>query len=268
LIAGQAEADAAKWPVSFADLAWRLTPRDAVPAFRQRAQSTALPVSERNKAVTALGFIATPDAAAALLDIAQANGGEFRGNPALWWLLNYKDSRWADAGVDAELKRRGLFDPDKVQVNEVVVAEPPAATLAVADVLKLRGNARRGASVAAACQMCHRINGTGADYGPDLTGFASRQTREVVVTAIVNPSADIAHGYDGAEIVLTDGRRIHGLVLSGGNPLIVQSTGGVTQMIPAKLVKERKRLGRSLMLSADQLGLTPQQIADLTAYLR
>ena len=67
---------------------------------------------------------------------------------------------------------------------------------------------------------------------------------------------------------LTDGRKIHGLVLSGGNPLIVQSTGGVTQMIPASMVKERKRLGRSLMLSADQLGLTAQQVADVVAYLR
>ena len=45
-------------------------------------------------------------------------------NPALWWLLNYKDSRWADAGIDAELKRRGLFDPDAVTVNEVTVPAP------------------------------------------------------------------------------------------------------------------------------------------------
>jgi putative heme-binding domain-containing protein len=65
-----------------------------------------------------------------------------------------------------------------------------------------------------------------------------------------------------------DGRKLHGLVLSGGNPLIVQSTGGVTQLIPASLVKERKRLGRSLMLSAGQLGLTAQQIADITEYLK
>ncbi len=34
-------------------------------------------------------------------------------------------------------------------------------------------------------------------------------------------------------VTLVDGRKLHGLVLSGGNPLIVQSTGGLTQMIPA-----------------------------------
>ncbi len=268
LLAGQPAGGAADWPNSFADLVWRLTPAQAARSFQQRAEAPSLSQGERTKAITALGFIPTREAATALLDIAQKAGGDFRRNPALWWLLNYKDSRWANAGVDAELKKRGLFDPDNVQVDEVTVPEPAAATLSVVNVLKLRGDARRGASAAAACQMCHRIGGNGADYGPDLTGFASRQTREVVVTAIVNPSSDIAHGYDGAEIVLTDGRRIHGLVLSGGNPLIVQSTGGATQMIPAALVKERRRLGRSLMLSADQLGLTAQQVADIAAYLR
>ena len=136
------------------------------------------------------------------------------------------------------------------------------------DIAKLRGNAKRGAEAAAACLMCHRLGGRGVDYGPAIEGFASRQTRDVVITAIVNPSNDIAHGYEGSEITLVDGRKLHGLVLSGGNPLIVQSTGGVTQLIPASLVKERKRLGRSLMMSADQLGLSPQQIADITEYLK
>ncbi len=106
------------------------------------------------------------------------------------------------------------------------------------------------------------------DYAPALDGFASRQTRDVVITAIVNPSNDIAHGFEGSEITLVDGRKIHGLVLSGGNPVVVQGTGGVTQLIPARLIKERKRLGRSLMLSADQMGLSAQQVADIVEYLK
>jgi putative heme-binding domain-containing protein len=268
LAATQRERDASKWPTSYSDLVWRLTPTAAVDALAQRAKAASLPAGERTKAITALGFIASSQSASALLDIAQSGGGDLRTNPALWWLLNYKDSRWADAGVDAELKKRGLFDPDKVEINAVEVPEAPATALDVAAIAKLRGNAKKGATAAAACQMCHRINGQGTDYAPDLSGFASRQTRDVVIGAIVNPSSDIAHGYDGTQVTLTDGRKIHGLVLSGGNPLIIQSTGGVTQMIPAAMVKERKRLGRSLMLSADQLGLTAQQVADVVAYLK
>jgi putative membrane-bound dehydrogenase-like protein len=264
------DSDATQWPANYSDLAWRLTPRAAVPAFAARARAASLPVTERTKATTALGFIATPDAANALLDIAQHGGTDVKQNPALWWLINYKDSRWADSGIDAELKRRGLFDPDAVTINEVTVPAPPEkSTLpAVADIAKLRGDAKRGATAAGACLMCHRIKEQGVDYAPALDGFASRQTRDVVITAIVNPSNDIAHGYEGAEVTLQDGRKIHGMVLSGGNPTLVQSTGGVTQMIPAALIKERKRLGRSLMLSADQLGLTAQQVADIVAYLK
>ncbi len=263
-------ADATAWPRKYSDLVWRLTPAAAVSAFSARAQAASLPASERTKAITALGFIPANESAAALLDIAQQGSRDLRENPALWWLLNYKSSRWADAGVDAELKRRGLFDPDTVAVDEVTVPAPAqAGTLPqVAEIARLRGDAKRGATAAAACIMCHRINGQGVDYGPAIEGFASRQTKDVVITAIVNPSNDIAHGFDGTEVTLVDGRKIHGLVLSGGNPLIIQSTGGVTQLIPASMVKERKRLGRSLMLGAEQLGLTAQQVADIAAFLK
>ena len=197
-----------------------------MPAFAARAGAATLPAAERNKATTALGFIPAPEAAAALLDVAQHGGADIKQNPALWWLINYKDSRWAGAGIDAELKRRGLYDPDTVAINEVTVPLPPEkSTLpAVADIAKLRGDAKRGATAAGACLMCHRIKGQGVDYAPAIDGFASRQTKDVVITAIVNPSNDIAHGYEGSEITLTDGRKIHGMILSGGNPLIVQST--------------------------------------------
>ncbi|HEU5138118.1 MAG TPA: PVC-type heme-binding CxxCH protein [Steroidobacteraceae bacterium] len=270
MAASQPGPDAAKWPASYSDLAWRLTPPAAVPAFKARASARDLPLTERAKATTALGFIPTREAANALLDVAQQGGNDIKQNPALWWLLNYKDSRWAGQGIDAELERRGLYDPDTVTISEVTVPVPSATSAlpAVAEIVKLRGDAKRGAVAAGACLMCHRIKGQGVDYAPALDGFASRQTRDVVVTAIVSPSNDIAHGYEGVELTLTDGRKIHGLILSGGNPTLVQSTGGATQMVPAALIKERKRLGRSLMLSAEQLGLTAQQVADIVAYLR
>jgi putative heme-binding domain-containing protein len=270
LSTAQADKDPTKWPRSYADLVWRLTPREAVPAFAARAKASTLENGERTKAITALGFIPSDAAANALLDIAQHGGTDIKENPALWWLINYKDSRWAGLGVDAELKRRGLYDPDAVQISEVTVPPPAqASTLPpIAEIARLRGNAKRGAEAAGACLMCHRIHDRGVDYAPALDGFASRQTKEVVITAIIDPSNDIAHGYDGTELTLRDGKKIHGIVLSSGNPVVIQSTGGTIQMIPAPLIANRQRLGRSLMLSAEQLGLTAQQVADIAAYLK
>lgn len=270
LDASRPDDDPSKWPTAYADLIWRLTPPDAVPAFAARATASTLDSRERTKAITALGFIPTQAAANALLDVAQHGVADIKENPALWWLINYKDSRWKGFGIDAELKRRGLYDPDAVVISEVTVPAPPAeSTLPpITEIAKLQGDRERGREAARACLMCHRIANEGVDYGPVLDGFARRQTKEVVITAIVNPSNDIAHGYEGTELTLQDGKVIHGLVLSNSNPVIVQSSGGTVQMIPTSQIKSRGRLGRSLMLSAEQLGLTPQQIADIAAYLQ
>ena len=66
---------------------------------------------------------------------------------------------------------------------------------------------------------------------------------------------------------LKGGGEVHGLALSQKDPVILQSQGGLVQMIPAKKVQKIEPLKRSLMLSADQLGLTAQDIVDLTAYV-
>jgi len=65
-----------------------------------------------------------------------------------------------------------------------------------------------------------------------------------------------------------DGITIHGVILLEGDPLMVQSASGLTQMVPRKRIAERKALGRSLTMSADQLGVTPQDLAGLAAWLR
>ena len=49
---------------------------------------------------------------------------------------------------------------------------------------------------------------------------------------------------------------------------MMRSMGGVTQIIPASRVAARRRMKESLMMSAAQLGLTAQDVADLVAFLR
>ena len=260
--------DAAKWPASYANLIWRLTPVGAESAFAARATATALPEKDRIAAVTALGFISSKAAANALLDVTQKAAGMVKAH-AIWWLLNYKDIRWPDAGIDAALKERGLYDPATVSLSPSIVPEPAASTFPpVADIAKLKGNAKNGADKAQACQLCHNFGGKGNDYGPALGGFAKAQTAEVVINAIVNPSAEIAHGFEGMHVNLKEGGAIDGIVLSSGDPLIIQSMGGLTQMVPGAKIRNRQPLGRSLMLSAEQLGLKPQDVADIVAYLK
>ena len=116
--------------------------------------------------------------------------------------------------------------------------------------------------------MCHSIAGAGAEFGPALDGWGRGKDAEVVATAIVKPSAEIAHGYDGTEIKSKDGVTIQGVLLKEGDPLMMRSMGGVTQIIPADRVATRRRLPGSLMMSAAQLGLSAQEVADIVAFLR
>jgi putative membrane-bound dehydrogenase-like protein len=269
LAATAPDRDPAKWPASYANLIWRLTPPGAESAFAARANATSLPDAARVDAVTALGFMPTKASSDALLDIAQKSSGATK-NHALWWLLNYKELRWKENGVDAALKARGLYDPETVSITPSVVPEPTESKMPpVAQIAALRGDATKGAQTAQACLLCHRIGDKGNDYGPALTGFARAQTIETVITAIVNPSADIAHGFEGMSLNLQDGGQIHGIVLSNSNPVVVASMGGLTQMVPANKLRGRPQpLGRSLMLSAEQLGLSAQDVADIVAYLK
>ena len=55
----------------------------------------------------------------------------------------------------------------------------------------------------------------------------------MIATALVRPSAEIAQGFGGTEVRTKDGLTIQGLLIMQGDPLMVRSMGGVTQIIPA-----------------------------------
>ncbi|MSU26786.1 MAG: c-type cytochrome [Pedosphaera sp.] len=262
-------ADPLKWSLRWAWIAWRLHPPQSIADFKTRALAPSLPDAERKRALAAIAFNRSREAAEAMLEIAAATDKLVKVE-ALWWLLNRKDNDWAGHGLANALKTRGIYDPDKIQLTAVVVPEPPKVSqpFSLPDVAKLKGDTKRGALIATACYTCHRVGKEGVEFGPDLTGWASRQPLDVVLRSIVEPSADIAHGFAGHELTLKDGTVIHGLLLADADPVIIMSTGGITQTVPKNRIKEKKPLGRSLMLSAEQMGMGPQELADITAFLR
>ena len=155
-------------------------------------------------------------------------------------------------------------------LKEAIIPPPSAdlPTLSTEEITRLTGDAARGKETAARCQMCHNIGGTGAELGPNLDGWGRGKSSEVIATAIVNPNAEVAFGYDGTELKTKDGLTIQGVLIKQGDPLMMRSMGGVTQVIPADRVATRRRIPGSLMMSAAQLGLTAQDVADLVAFLK
>jgi putative membrane-bound dehydrogenase-like protein len=268
LRAGMGAGDPVQWSPAMAWLAWRLHPAQSVADFQARALAAPLGDSSRKRALTAIGYNPTAQAAEAMLEVASKADGLVKAE-ALWWLLNRKDSSWKDAGLDSALKSRGVYDPDTVALIEATIPEAEAPKFTVAEAASLSGSAKRGAEkFGATCASCHRAGDAGTEYAPNLTGWAKRQTTDVLLNSVINPSAEIASGFNGTELKTKDGLVIQGLLLSEGDPLIVQSASGLTQMVPKGRVESRKGLNRSLMMSADQLGLSAQDLADINAFLK
>ncbi|MES2474228.1 MAG: PVC-type heme-binding CxxCH protein [Verrucomicrobiota bacterium] len=255
-----------EWSDTFARLTWRLKPEAAVLPLKTRASANSLGEKQRKLAVDSLAFIPSKASAEALMDLAK-EGSAVR-EQALWWLNNRSEGEWASFNLKPELEKRGLIEKP-VELVEIVVPLKPASTkFTVDEVMALKGDAARGKSMAGRCIMCHKIDEAGPDYGPALKGFASRQPPEIVARSIVDPSFDISHGYEGTAINLKDGKWIDGHIIADGDPVVTQSTGGVVQKVPKAQIASRKDMDRSLMLNADQLGMTAQDVADIVEWLK
>ncbi len=256
---------ATAWPDPFVRLTWRLMPQAAIPSLKLRASDSTLTESQRKLAVDSLAFIKSKESADALMDLAT------EGSPvqdlAKWWVSNRSEGEWEDLGLRTEMEKRGLVEKLVPLVEMTIPGKPKTMKFTVEEVMALKGDASRGKMLAGRCIMCHKIDGAGPDYGPELKGFGSRQGPEVVARAIVDPSFDIAHGYEGTAILAQD-KWIDGLIIGDGDPVVIRSTGGITQKVPKRQISTRKSMDRSLMLSADQLGLTAQDVADMVEWLK
>ena len=148
----------------------------------------------------------------------------------------------------------------------------PSLVAAFRDALLEGGNSRRGQATfvenpAAACTRCHAVGSGGSDVGPNLTGVATRLTRDEILESLLEPSARIAPGYGTVAITLRGGGRVDGTlreetatevtVIAGTPPVerriakadIVERTNPVSAMPPVGLI------------------LKPREVRDLVAFL-
>ena len=278
------------WTPQLAKLAWVLHAPAATKDFVQRARNEKLSAAERAFATESLSFVETREAALAMIDLC-AKDSPVKAEATTWVLMRMTGA-WSEFNIKPELKTAGIYDEETAVVAPIETIEAPKPTFTEQDVLAKKGDVEKGAVLVQRCTMCHQVNGVGASYGPELRGYASRQSAAAVVRAIVNPSADIALGYEGKSITLKAGGRVDGIVVSENDPMVVTSTGGITQLIPrsrialmdkppvpgpapvteknakpAEKIQQIEKMTRSLMMSADQLGLTAQDVADISAWL-
>lgn len=130
------------------------------------------------------------------------------------------------------------------------------------------GDAVRGAELFArrACVQCH--SGRSA-LGPDLAGVSARFSREDLFTAIVAPSRDVSNRYQTTVVTTKDGKSYSGLIVyESTDGFLLRNSSGQTFRIETSQVDEKRKSPVSLMPTGLLRGLSPQDHADLYAYLR
>lgn len=262
--------DPVNWSVPMARLAWRLHVDAAAEAFQARAMDEALSLAMRKEMLTALGYIETEQAALAMVALAEG-GPKDTQELSRWWLHSLSTGKWSQyTGQMKGLNKKLNALSDKE--NYIVPIDGPAITQpSVEEVLKLTGDVAKGKTTITRCWMCHQIDGQGIEFGPTLTEWGIGRSVEAIADAIINPSEGVAHGFDGTIVKMKSGNTIQGISLSGGGKakkLVVRVMGGKEVEINDKGIAGREEMERSLMLSAGQLGLSSQDVADVAAYLR
>lgn len=133
-----------------------------------------------------------------------------------------------------------------------------------------QGNARWGKWVfysrKAQCQNCHMIDSWGSDFGPDLSHIGSSKSKVQLLTAILEPSAEISPEWQGWFITDAEGNTHYGRQIDVGfdNAELLLASG---EFVTYKKPRSYGMAPTSLMPDGLEGQLTVSEVNDLITYL-
>jgi putative heme-binding domain-containing protein len=133
---------------------------------------------------------------------------------------------------------------------------------------KTTGNPAEGKRVyTKVCAQCHKIYGEGEEVGPDIT-LNGRNDFDQLISNVFDPNLVIGQGYQAVTVAATDGRILSGLLVENSpTRVVLKLQGGRVATLAREEVEELKTSEISLMPEDVEKQLTPQEIADLFAFL-
>jgi putative heme-binding domain-containing protein len=132
-------------------------------------------------------------------------------------------------------------------------------------------NRGRAMYAAAQCAACHRFDGDGGAFGPDLTGVSGRFNVRDLLESIVEPSKVISDQYVSTTLHLANGKDVTGRVVDEKPDRVRLVTDGLKPDqitdVPKSQVESREVSKVSSMPVGLLNTLTKDEILDLLAYL-
>ncbi|MFM8577727.1 MAG: hypothetical protein ACKOCN_02820, partial [Planctomycetaceae bacterium] len=166
---------------------------------------------------------------------------------------------------DASIGRALLYRLDAARPDERESFERLARSLP-------DGDATRGHAIylsnRAACTTCHAMAYAGGRIGPDLSKIGGIRSARDILEAIVLPSASFVRSYEPV-VVLTDDGRVHSGIIREeyDAELVLQTSATAFERIPRTAIESIEAGSVSLMPKGYDSLLSPQELADLVAFL-
>ena len=118
------------------------------------------------------------------------------------------------------------------------------------------------------CLKCHSLRGQGGQLAPDLSNIGATRPFPRLHEALIAPNARLADGFQGVTVVLTNGRRVVGVLKDRTNYGVEMIDGnGELHRIGMDTVREVILSKDSPMPADYKERLTPTEVRDLLAFL-
>jgi putative heme-binding domain-containing protein len=117
------------------------------------------------------------------------------------------------------------------------------------------------------CAVCHKWDGIGSEVGPDLAALTNKSTASLL-TAVLDPNRDVDGRYVSYLAELADGRTVSGvLVGESGASVTLREQEGKEHVILRADLEALRSTGKSAMPEGLEKDMTPQELADVMAFL-
>ncbi|MCA8999884.1 MAG: c-type cytochrome, partial [Planctomycetaceae bacterium] len=138
-------------------------------------------------------------------------------------------------------------------------------------VLAIDGDPAKGRDLfrAQACINCHTYANGQLPKGPHLVDIGKRYKKPELIESITEPNKKIAQGFDTWTFVTEKGQIYTGfVVLESAETVTIRQNNGLSREILQDDIDERIKQETSMMPKGIVGNLTPEQLADLVAYLQ
>jgi putative membrane-bound dehydrogenase-like protein len=131
------------------------------------------------------------------------------------------------------------------------------------------GDSTRGAAIfRRTCVACHKVGSEGYTVGPELVSVKNKSPRDLLL-AILDPNREALPQYIGYTAATDDGRVFSGILAADtGTSITLRRSEGKEDVIPRDQLETLKSTGQSLMPVGMEKDLTPQDMADVIAWIR